>query len=108
MQTTKHNTTQMAWQSFAEFPGGEAEVKMLRDEKSTGARTMLIHLSAGESITPHSHVVTVQHYVLEGEYVSEGESYGAGTYRLLAGHSEVSPIHTKNGVTILMIYDPLA
>jgi hypothetical protein len=25
----------------------------------------------------------VQHYVLEGEYETEGEMFGAGTYRLL-------------------------
>jgi len=52
-------------------------------------------------------VTTVQHYILEGEYESEGQIYGAGTYRLLPGHADVSPISTANGLTVLMIYDPV-
>ena len=106
MQAAAHNTTTMHWEPFTEFPG-EAEVKMLRHEPPSGAKTMLIRLPAGGSVSLHAHVVTVQHYVLEGEYQSEGGTFAAGSYRLLPWHENVSPIYTKNGVTILMIYDPV-
>jgi hypothetical protein len=51
-------------------------------------------------------VGTVQHYVLEGECETEGKPLGKGTYRFLPKHADVSAIFTKEGVTILMIYDP--
>jgi hypothetical protein len=98
---------EMAWQEFSEFPG-TAEVKFLRDEGRGKARTMLIRLHAGGKVTPHAHVAPVQHYILEGEYESEGRICGAGTYRLLPGHADVGDISTQNGVTILMVYDPVA
>jgi hypothetical protein len=97
---------EMAWESTTGFPG-TAEAKVLRDEGARKARTMLVRLHAGGRATPHSHIGTVQHYVLEGEYESEGKSYGAGTYRLFPEHANVAEISTQNGVTMLMIYDPL-
>jgi hypothetical protein len=55
---------------------------------------------------PHTHLAAVQHYVLEGEYESEGKTFAAETYRLLPKNFDVAPISTEGGVTILMIYDP--
>jgi anti-sigma factor ChrR (cupin superfamily) len=95
---------EIEWRELTEFPG-KGQIKMLRDEGPSKAKSMLIRLHAGGEITPHAHVTTVQHYILEGEYESEGQIYGAGTYRLLPGHANVSPISTANGVTMLMIYD---
>ncbi len=106
MNTTDLYVPEMAWQEFTEFPG-TAEAKILRDKGLVKARTMLIRLHAGGKVTPHAHVSTVQHYILEGEYESEGTIWGAGTYRLLPEHANVADISTRNGVTILMIYDPV-
>lgn len=97
---------ELEWQDLTEFPG-KGQVKMLRDEGSRKAKSMLIRLHAGGEITPHAHTTMVQHYILEGEYESEGRIYGAGTYRLLPGHSNVATISTENGLTMLMIYDPV-
>lgn len=58
-------------------------------------------------MTPHSHIGTVQHYVLQGEYEAEGEIYGVGTYRLFHPRTDVPEISTRRGATILMIYDPV-
>jgi hypothetical protein len=97
---------EMPWEKLTEFPG-EGEAKLLRDQEPAKGRTLLVRLHAGAQITPHSHIGAVQHYILEGEYESGGKIYGAGTYRLLPGHHGVADISTQNGVTILMIYDPL-
>lgn len=98
-------TPEMAWTAAPDFPG-EAEVKVLRDEGARKARTILVRLHGGGRTRAHSHIGTVQHYVLEGEYESDGKIYGAGTYRLLPEHADVGEMSTQIGVTILMIYDP--
>ncbi len=107
METLTVYAPETEWKELAEFPG-KGQVKVLRDEGMNQARTLLIRLHAGGEITPHAHIATVQHYILEGEYESDGNIYGAGTYRLLPGHANVSKISTRNGVTLLMIYDRVA
>jgi hypothetical protein len=49
----------------------------------------------------------VQHYVVEGEYHTDGRTFEQGSYRLLPKQADVAPITTNAGVTILMIYDPI-
>jgi hypothetical protein len=98
-------TPDMRWAELRFFPG-KGQVKMLRDEPPVGARTIIVQLPAGGEIVPHTHLAAVQHYVLEGKYESEGKTFAAGTYRLMAKNFNVAPISTKTGVTILMIYDP--
>ncbi|MHC4909856.1 MAG: cupin domain-containing protein [Planctomycetota bacterium] len=96
----------MAWEPALDFPG-TAETKILRDDGPGQARTAFIRLHAGGHVTPHAHLGTVQHYVVEGEYESEGTIYAAGTYRRLPPHANVPEMTTQNGVTVLMIYDPV-
>jgi anti-sigma factor ChrR (cupin superfamily) len=107
METQTLYTPDMAWGANAGFPGS-ADAKVLRQEGERKAKTLLIRLSAGGRVTPHSHLGTVQHYVLQGEYEAEGKRYGVGTYRLFHPHADVPEISTKKGTTILMIYDPVA
>ena len=99
-------TPEMTWDELSFFPG-DAEVKILRSEPEAGARTLLVRLASGGEICPHSHLGVVQHYVLEGEYETLGETFGAGTYRLLPKHADVGTISTQRGAVILMIYDPI-
>jgi quercetin dioxygenase-like cupin family protein len=94
----------MVWQEVREFPG-KGKVSVLRDEGKGGAKTIIVRLPAEDQIVPHSHVGAVQHYVLEGECETQGKSLGEGAYRFLPRHADVSAIFTKEGVTILMIYD---
>lgn len=107
MTETTYCTPEMSWQQSAEFPGS-VEVKTLRDERpQCMTKTLLVHLSAGSEIIPHSHLAPVQHFVLEGEYETGGKVYQAGTYRLLPVHATIETISTKTGATVLMIYDPV-
>jgi hypothetical protein len=99
-------TPDIPWEELTEFPG-EGEVKRLRDQGPGKGMTIVVRLNANGRITPHSHTAAVQHYILEGEYESEGKVYGAGTYRLLPGAADVAEISTQKGATILMVYDPL-
>jgi quercetin dioxygenase-like cupin family protein len=107
MKEIIHYPGEMVWQELREFPG-KGEVTVLRDEPKGGARSIIVRLPAGGQIVPHSHVGTVQHYVLEGECETQGKTLGAGAYRFLPKHANVSTIFTKEGVTILMIYDAVS
>jgi len=104
MKEIIHYPGAMVWRKLREFPG-TGEVTVLREEGSGGAKTIIVRLLAGGQIVPHSHVGVVQHYVLEGEYETQGKILGKGAYRFLPGRADVSTIFTKEGVTILMIYD---
>jgi quercetin dioxygenase-like cupin family protein len=104
MNEVIHYPGAMVWQELREFPG-KGEVTVLRDEGKGKARTIIVRLPAGGQIIPHSHVGAVQHYVLEGECETQGKILGEGAYRFLPKHADVSAIFTKEGVTILMIYD---
>jgi hypothetical protein len=104
MNEVIHYPGAMVWQELREFPG-KGEVTVLRDEGKGGARTIIVRLPAGGQIIPHSHVAAVQHYVLEGECETQGKTLGRGAYRFLPKQGDVSTIFTKEGVTILMIYD---
>jgi quercetin dioxygenase-like cupin family protein len=95
---------EMLWQDLRDFPG-KGEMTVLRDEGKSGAKSIIVRLPAGGQIVPHSHVGAVQHYVLEGECETQSKIMGKGAYRFLPKHADVSTIFTKEGVTILMIYD---
>ena len=107
MEEVKRDTSQMQWEPLRRFPG-TAEEKELREEPKRGAMTMLVRLPAGGHLAPHSHAGVVQHYILEGEYESNGETFAAGMYRLLPEHANVAPISSERGVTLLIIYDPVS
>ncbi len=104
MQEVIHHCAYMGWGELRDFPG-PADVKMLREEPHSGAKTMLVRIPPDGQIIPHCHRGVVQHYVLEGQYETEGKLFGAGSYRLMPEHYDVAPITTKHGVTILMIFD---
>ena len=100
------DTKTLGWEKLRTFPG-EGQAKILRSEPEGGAKSMIVKLPTGGKVLPHTHLGKVQHYILEGEYESEGKTFSAGTYRLLPENKDMPPISTKNGVTILMIYDPV-
>ncbi len=92
------------WEDADEYYDGTKR-KLLRDEN--GAKTVLLKFPAGFKIAPHSHITTEQHFVLEGEYDSNGQSFIAGSYQIFYPHEEHGPFESKNGALILVIWDPL-
>jgi hypothetical protein len=100
------HTPEMTWEPLPLVPG-DAEVKILRSDAEGGARTLLVRLQPGGEIVPHSHLAAVQHYVLDGEYETEGKIFRTGAYRLLPKQADVGKISTQQGAIILMIYDPV-
>jgi hypothetical protein len=106
MQTRSVYTPDAKWATQTDFPG-EAEVIALRDEPSRKARTLLVRIQPGGHAASHCHVGTVQHFVVDGEYESGGQTFAAGTFRQFPEHAEIGEITSERGATILMIYDPV-
>ncbi|MEA3316403.1 MAG: cupin domain-containing protein [Bacteroidota bacterium] len=79
--------------------------KVLRDEK--GERTILLKLPKGFKMEPHSHVVTEQDFVLDGEYISNGKVYSKGSYQIFSPHNNHGPFESKEGALILVIWDSI-
>ena len=77
--------------------------KVLRDENS--AKTLLLKLPEGFYMPDHAHITTEQHFVLKGEYVSEGKIYKKGSYQIIKAHENHGPFESKDGALILVIWD---
>jgi len=90
------------WVEANEYAEG-TQKKVLRD--SDDGRTVLLKLPAGFKMLPHSHVITEQHFVIEGEYQSNGNEIPAGSYQIFYPGDEHGPFESKNGALVLVIWD---
>ncbi|RPI66415.1 MAG: hypothetical protein EHM47_16705 [Ignavibacteriales bacterium] len=104
MIQTKNIYEQNGWGIAEEYPVG-TEIKILRDQD--GAKTILLKLPKDFRIESHTHVYIEQHFVLEGEYESEGKIYSSGTYRFIPAHKDHGPFTSKTGALVLVIWDPI-
>lgn len=106
IQGCAFQTGDMNWQEMRGMPAG-VEVKILRMDVRSGSKTMLVKLPPGGQIFAHRHDVVIQHYVVEGEYVTKGQRFGVGTYRMIPQGSDVPTIDSAQGVTFLLVSDPV-
>ena len=93
------------WENADEYYEGTLK-KVLRDDK--GAKTVLLKLPAGFYMAPHSHITTEQHFVLDGEYESNGKKITKGSYQIFSEGDEHGPFKSENGALILVIWDPIS
>ena len=98
------NYEDMEWSEAPGYPAG-TKMKLLREEGS--ARTFLLKLPAGFDMEAHSHIAGEQHFVLNGEYESDGQKYGVGTYRFIPSRISHGPFTSKHGAEVLVIWEPL-
>lgn len=99
-------TESIPWKAWEGFPN-DIGVKVLRDEKHCGARTLLVSIPPAGEVPSHSHRGTVQHYIIEGGCEIDGADFAAGTFSLLPAHSDIPPIRSQHGAIVLMIYEPV-
>ena len=93
------------WENADEYCEGTMR-KVLRDDD--GKRTVLLKLPAGFSMKPHTHVTTEQHFILDGDYTSNGELYSKGSYQIFSPGDDHGPYESKNGALVLVFWDPMA
>jgi len=99
------NTSDMAWQEAEGYPPGTG-IKVLRKGSRTHGLTILLKLPANWSFGKHCHTAVEQHYVLEGEYESQGQVFPQGSYQLILKDTNHGPFTTKSGAIVLVMWDP--
>ena len=104
MKEFKNFYDELNWEIATGYSEGTKR-KVLRDEN--GAKTVLLKLPKGFKMSPHSHVVTEQDFVLEGEYISKGKKFSKGSYQIFSPHDEHGPFESKEGALILVVWDPI-
>ena len=91
------------WKDADNYPEG-TKIKVLRDENSY--RTVLLKLPKGFKMGAHSHISTEQHFVLKGQYSSDGKNFPEGSYQIFFSGDEHGPFESENGALILVVWDP--
>ena len=85
-----------------DFPG--AEIKVLYTDPSTGGMSVLTRLQAGATIPRHHHTKADEAvYVLEGDFVEDGQAFGPGAF--FAGKAgNIHGPHSSNEGCIVLIH----
>jgi hypothetical protein len=105
MEEITMNYEKMKWTDAQGYPEG-SKIKILREGEPGEGRTFLRKIKTGFKMEGHSHTTVEQHFILQGEYESEGKIYKAGTYRLIPKHETHGPFTSSKGAVILVIWDP--
>ena len=102
MYQTKTDTSTLPW-SPTGWPG--VSMKMLDQNASTGGMTGMMQMAAGSSIPAHSHTHADQTvFVIQGDLVEEGVSYGPGSFLVAKAGSPHGPHGSSAGCVLLTTY----
>jgi anti-sigma factor ChrR (cupin superfamily) len=104
MDETTIHPADLAWEPAANYREG-TRWKILRRGAEGEAKTVLLRLPSSFEMEAHSHVHAEHHYVLEGQYESEGRSFPAGSYRRIPAHANHGPFHSAHGALVLVIWE---
>ncbi|MFZ5981350.1 MAG: cupin domain-containing protein [Candidatus Zixiibacteriota bacterium] len=88
----------------AEGYGMGAEEKVLNEGNSVAPRAILLKIPPGWSMDAHSHLNTEMHYILEGQYESQGKKFPAGTFCVIPKEVKHGAYSTKSGAIILVTW----
>lgn len=99
MYQVKMHESQADWTPL-EMPG--VSMKVLHRDEATGAMAVLTRMDAGATIPAHFHTRADETvYVLAGDFVEDGVSYGPGAYFVGPAGTPHGPHHTTGGCTVL-------
>jgi quercetin dioxygenase-like cupin family protein len=91
----------------APFPKtkGTATLKVLNSEPSLGPAVALLTMEPGSEVPRHLHERTTEmSYVLDGDFISEGITYGKGTIFNITPNTIHGPHTTKTGCSVLVTF----
>ena len=104
MKELSLNHQEMPWEEAPGYPSGTLMKVLRRDEKGQHL-TVVLKLGEGFEMEGHSHIGIEQHFVLEGEYESEGRIYQTGSYRLIPRETTHGPFRSEKGALLLVVWD---
>jgi len=93
----------LSWRT-AEGYGSGAEEKVLNKGNGIVPRTILLKIPPGWRMEAHSHLNTELHFILEGQYESQGREFPAGTLCIIPKEVQHGGYSTKSGATILVTW----
>mgnify|MGYP006281756037 CR=1 FL=1 len=91
------------WRTAPEYPTG-TQKRVLHDEN--GVKTVLLKFPEGFYMEAHAHINAEQHFILRGEYISDGKEFHEGTFRSFNAHENHGPFESKKGALVLVIWFP--
>jgi anti-sigma factor ChrR (cupin superfamily) len=103
MQEVMVKTSDITWEPAANYPAGTSW-KILDRGTEGEPKAVLLKLAAGFEMSAHSHIYAEHHYVISGEYDSQGERFRAGTYRVIPKHVDHGPFRSTQGAELLVIW----
>lgn len=89
-----------------EIPGatGEFRIQILNEDAARGVVTTIVHLPPGSRIPAHRHEKGAEmHYVLQGDLVNAGQSYGPGGFLTHAAGQVHGPHESRGGAKVLTV-----
>ncbi|MGI4797391.1 MAG: cupin domain-containing protein [Janthinobacterium lividum] len=89
-----------------EIPGAEGEFKIqiLNEDQAKGVVTTIVYLPAGGKIPAHRHQKGAEmHYVLEGDLIEGGQTFGVGGFLSHAAGQVHGPHESKGGAKVLTV-----
>ncbi|HZZ79867.1 MAG TPA: cupin domain-containing protein [Gemmataceae bacterium] len=91
--------SELPWAELA-MPG--VSMKVLHKDEATGAMAVLTRIQPGASIPAHWHSKADETvFVLDGDFVEAGASYGQGSYFVGKARTAHGPHSTVRGCTVL-------
>jgi len=104
MKEVAVDSSDIAWEETTGYKPGTLR-KVLRRGEAQQPLAVLLKLPPGFKMDKHTHVHDEQHYILQGEYVSMGKTYGEGTYRMIPGHTDHGPFSSEDGAVVLVVWE---
>ncbi len=95
---------ELEWDTAASYPAG-SQLKILRRGSHGEPKTILLKLAPGFEMPSHSHMYAEHHYVLSGEYESQGQRFLPGTYRVIPEHVDHGPFRSATGAELLVVWE---
>jgi anti-sigma factor ChrR (cupin superfamily) len=95
---------ELEWDTAVNYPA-RTQWKVLRRGSQGEPKTILLKLAPGFEMASHSHMCTEHHYVLNGEYESQGERFPPGTYRVIPKHMNHGPFRSATGAELLVVWE---
>jgi len=93
------DTSAMEWRGFDDAPG--VAFKVLKTHRPGTGVTLLLRFDAGAAYPAHRHPEGEEYYVLAGELIDAGRSYGEGTFVYHSPGSVHAP-SSRKGATVLV------
>ena len=98
------NEADLPWEPAESYREG-TQWKVMRRSPEGEPKAALFKLPPAFEMDEHAHVHAEHHYVLEGQYESQGKPFPAGSYRMIPAHANHGPFRSAGGALVFVIWE---